>query len=150
VTPDRIIIHHSATPDGDTYSWGAIEDYHVITRGWKDIGYHAGIEKVRGLLVCMYGRPNWMSGAHTVGQNSRSLGFCFVGCFDESPPPEAVLRVAARRVLVDWCITYGIEPSNIFAHRSFANKTCPGTVFDMDLLRQIVEEELHVATGGHR
>lgn len=148
--PTKIIVHHSLTPDGSTLSWTAILDYHVNTLGWKDIGYHGGIEQVRGRLVCLYGRPDWMPGAHTKGQNSSSLGFCFVGNYDNASPSEAKLRMAARNVMVDWCLRYGIAPDKIYGHNIFANKSCPGSMFSVGKLQMIVEEELRVAEGRHR
>lgn len=150
LNPTKIVIHHSLTPDGITLSWPAIRDYHVNHNGWKDVGYHGGIEEVGGRLVCMFGRPTWMSGAHTRGQNSGSLGFCFVGSFDEFAPPEPKLRVAARRVLAPWCIQYGLTEQDIYAHRDFSSKSCPGMMFDMNKLRQYVKEELRAATGRPR
>ena len=148
--PTKIIIHHSLTEDGDTLSWPAINDYHIITKGWKDIGYHGGIEQIWGRLVCLYGRPRWMPGAHTKGQNSSSLGFCFVGNYDNAAPSEAKLRMAARDVMVDWCIRYGIKVEDIYGHYSYANKSCPGECFSISRLQEHVEEELRVAEGRHR
>lgn len=143
--PDQIIIHHSMTRDSETVSWPAIEHYHTHIRHWKDIGYHAGIEEVGGRLVCMYGRPLWIPGAHTRGQNSSSLGFCFVGCFDEFAPAERRLRMAARRVLAPWCIQFGIRIEDIYGHNFYADKSCPGRMFDVKLLREYVKEELRAA-----
>ena len=56
MTPRRIIIHHSATKDGRTFSWSAIRRYHVHTLGWTDIGYHAGIELIGDDFECLFGR----------------------------------------------------------------------------------------------
>ena len=148
--PTKIIVHHSLTPDGGTLSWSAIDNYHVNILGFNDIGYHSGIEQVRGRLVCLHGRPNWMPGAHTKGQNSSSLGFCFVGNYDNTSPSEAKLRMAARDVMVDWCLRYGIKVKDIYGHYRYANKSCPGEMFSISRLQRIVEEELRVAEGRHR
>lgn len=143
LTPTRIIIHHSLTPDGSALSWPAIYDYHTQTHGWADIGYHAGIEEVNDRLVCMYGRPSTLCGAHTLGQNYDSLGFCFVGNFDRVRPGEQRLREAARRVLAPWCLRFGIRPTAIVGHRQFAHKSCPGLLFDVEELQIIVAEEMY-------
>jgi N-acetylmuramoyl-L-alanine amidase len=142
--PERIIIHHSLTEDGETLSWPAIHRYHVNHNGWSDIGYHAGIEEVEGRYVCVFGRPDVLSGAHTLGENSRSFGFCFVGNYDLVEPEPARLRVACRRVLAPWLFRYGLGPADLVPHRDYALKTCPGSKFDMDLLREIAQEELDV------
>jgi hypothetical protein len=142
LTPEKVVIHHSATADGKTVSWYAIHEYHVNTNGWKDIGYHAGLEEVEGRYVCFFGRPDLLAGAHTVGENGRSLGFCFVGDFDRVAPSPSRLRVACRRVLAPWLIRYGLGVDALVPHNQFAAKSCPGKAFDMALLRQICAEEM--------
>ena len=102
--PEMVVIHHSLTKDSGSVSWSAIHSYHVNEKGWSDIGYHAGIEEADGRLICLFGRPDWISGAHTRGANGRSLGFCFIGNYDDSRPDDARRRVAARRVLAPWLI----------------------------------------------
>jgi hypothetical protein len=143
LAPDLIVVHHSATPDGRTFSWHAIQHYHTKVRGWDDIGYHAGIELIGDKYLCLFGRPDVVVGAHTYGFNQNSLGFCFVGNFDDAAPCESRLRTAARRVLVPWAVRYDIPLMRIKAHRDFSDKTCPGLMFHMDVLRDICEEELH-------
>lgn len=140
--PDKIIVHHSATEDGRSLSWSAIQDYHVNVRGWSDIGYHAGIEQVGPKFICLFGRPDILPGAHTIGQNRCSFGFCFVGDFDKVAPGRPRLIVAARRVLAPWLLRYGLGVRNIMPHRDFADKSCPGKLFDMHQLRDIVAEEM--------
>ena len=140
--PGKIVIHHSLTRDSGTVSWGAIHSYHVNENGWSDIGYHAGIEEVDGRFICMFGRPDWIPGAHTKGQNEVSLGFCFVGDFDTRRPDDSRLRVAARRVLAPWLLRYGLGVDALVPHSQFASKTCPGSKFPMDRLREICAEEM--------
>ena len=140
--PKKVVIHHSLTRDSGSVSWSAIHTYHVNTKGWSDIGYHAGIEEVEGRYVCLFGRPDWISGAHTKGENGRSLGFCFVGNYDDRRPDDARLRVAARRVLAPWLIRLGLGVDALVPHSQFSNKTCPGKLFPMDRLREICAEEM--------
>lgn len=140
--PERIIIHHSATADTGSLSWGAIRYYHTVAKGWADIGYHAGAEMVRGRPECLYGRPDTMAGAHCRGQNRKSLGFCFVGDYDREAPSEELLQAAARRVIVPWLIQYGLTPLSIRGHWEYSPKTCPGLLFDLDRLRAIAAEIL--------
>jgi hypothetical protein len=140
--PTKIVIHHSATKDQGTLSWPAIIDYHVNHNGWSDVGYHAGIERVGDTYLCLFGRPDVLPGAHTVGENGRSLGFCFVGDYDAAEPPHVMLRVAARRVLAPWLLRHGLGVDALVPHRQFAHKTCPGRMFDMHKLRAYCAEEL--------
>jgi hypothetical protein len=146
--PQKIVIHHSATRDSGTLSWSAIQNYHVNHNGWSDIGYHAGIEEVEGKYVCLFGRPDWRRGAHTKGENGRSLGFVFVGIYDDGEPGDARLRVAARRVLAPWLFRFGLGVDALVPHNQFSSKTCPGRMFPMGRLREICAEELHTIRGA--
>ena len=59
MTPQMIILHHSLTADTHTVSWGAIRRYHTKTLGWRDIGYHFGLELARNHVEVLMGRmPN--------------------------------------------------------------------------------------------
>lgn len=140
--PFMIVIHHSATRDSGTVSWDAIRRYHVETNGWRDIGYHAGIELVADDFVVQHGRPLTVAGAHTAGHNSRSLGFCFVGDYDVSAPPPFMLQLAARAVLAPWCRQFGLTADDLHPHSEFASKTCPGKLFPLEALRALVRAEL--------
>jgi len=146
LAPRMVIVHHSATVDGSTYSWGAIERYHTQEMGWRDIGYHAGIELIGGDFGCLFGRPDFLQGAHTAGHNADSLGFCFVGNYDLLGPDDWMLRIAARRVLVPWMRRFGLLISDFHPHSEFANKTCPGTKFDMAALQVVLREEFKLAS----
>ena len=138
--PTHIILHHSATKDGQTVSWNAIRRYHVKECAWGDIGYHFGIELVGdagdpdGSYEILMGRMPDRPGAHTKDHNQDSLGVCFVGQFDADPPPPAQWRKGVE--LVAWlCRRFGISAAGVFGHRDFANKTCPGTAFDLNVFR---------------
>ena len=138
-----IIVHHSLTADSGTVSWAAIRKYHTDPLGppnyrMRDIGYHAGVELVGDSYETFFGRPTNWHGAHTVGRNRTHLGFLFVGNFDLAPPPEEMLFVAAERVLIPWMAAFDIGVANVEPHRQYADKTCPGTKFDMTHLRQIL------------
>ena len=139
--PDRIIVHHSATKDSGTVSWGAIWKYHVRVRGWRDIGYHAGVELARDRYEAFFGRPMTLMGAHTANQNGDSLGLCFVGDYDVEEPPLEMLMVGIRRVVIPWMDVFGIPVDEIYGHRSFSPKTCPGRLFSMERLRNLVIQE---------
>lgn len=140
--PKQIIVHHSATKDSGTVSWGAIRKYHVETNKWRDIGYHAGIEMVGDHYECMVGRDVKDVGAHCEGHNAGTLGFCFVGDYDVKAPDLDMLVMAAEKVLIPWCQRFGIRPAWIVGHRDYSPKTCPGNLFDIELLKEIVAERL--------
>jgi N-acetyl-anhydromuramyl-L-alanine amidase AmpD len=133
--PDKIILHHSATEDSGTVSWGAIRRFHVVECAWGAIGYHFGIELVGDYYEVLVGRLPYETGAHTQGQNSTSLGICFVGQFDDKPPPQAQWErgLWLCRYLIS---EFKIDHNEIHGHREYANKTCPGKMFDVELFKK--------------
>lgn len=141
--PDTIVIHCSDTEDGRGLNWPAIRRYHTQTNGWSDVGYHLGIERVDDDIEVLVGRPLDRQGAHcrAHGMNRRSIGVCFVGDWDDRPPPDDMLDTGARHV-AGLCRVFGIPAYRIRGHREFdPGKTCPGAAFDMaDFLRRVERE----------
>lgn len=132
-----IIIHHSLTPDKETVSWGAIRRYHTEALKWKDIGYHFGIELIGDYYEVLVGRLLTEVGAHTLGMNDKGIGICCVGNYDTAPPPEAMIEKLV--LLVRWLMdVYHIPKSKVYGHNFFADKTCPGEMFDVYALREIL------------
>lgn len=141
--PEKIIVHHSLTRDSGSVSWGAIRQYHTFNLGWKDIGYHAGVELVFSGNELYYevlmGRMWDTQGAHTKGQNRNSLGICFMGNFDSTSPKNRQL-IAGAKVIALWLKLFNLTPADVFPHSDFSTKTCPGNLFDMDGLKVFIED----------
>ncbi len=156
MNPQYIIIHHSLTKDAIVADWEAIRKYHKEVNGWSDIGYHYGIERVGKGILLQVGRPESEPGAHTkeMHMNSKSLGICVVGNFDLAPPGLEVMRFLAeiaRRKVAE----YGIPAQAVLGHREVGAtagfdwrrgqyKSCPGSHFNMDILRDMVADELKI------
>lgn len=135
----RVIIHHSKTADSETLSWQAVRKWHVEHNGWDDVGYHAGIELIGDQFECFFGRPFNRTGAHCRGQNIGSLGLCFIGDYDEDPPSDLMMHTAAQRVIAPWLHLMQKPVGCITGDRDWHHgKTCPGSQFDLDKLREIV------------
>ena len=147
---DYIVLHHSLTKDGETVSWGAIEEYHLNEMGMRDIGYHYGIELIGKKYFALVGRPEEEIAAacKQAEMNARGIHVCFVGNYDEHPAPLEMVKVALRRVILPVMHRHGIPPERIIGHRDAGImdgfdwrknqfKTCPGTAFDMDLVRRL-------------
>ena len=139
--PTHIIIHHSTTRDSESFSWGAIRRYHTATLGWRDIGYHFGIELVGEYYEVLQGRLPNESGAHCVAEamNNRALGICCVGDFDLEEPPDRQWQVCLNlvRYLTE---QYRIPAGHVLGHGEVAadGRTCPGRNFDMKLFRALL------------
>lgn len=125
--PTKIIVHHTGGTDAyplmDTshHTFETVRGWH-LSKGWDDIGYHWYIEKDGSVHE---GRVETMHGAHTVGQNTKSVGVCVAGNFDATLPTPAqvdALTELLKEIMERWNIPY----SEIYPHRKFANKTCYG------------------------
>jgi N-acetylmuramoyl-L-alanine amidase len=143
MVPKRVIIHHSATKDSGTVSWGAIWRYHVEERGWNSIGYHAGIEVVGDgpyRVQTFMGRMWDRNGAHISGLNEGSLGLCVVGNWDEDIVPDDQWRRALEVVRL-WLRLFGLSNMDVYGHGEYAElaggnlTACPGRNFDMNRFR---------------
>jgi hypothetical protein len=133
--PKRIILHHSLTKDGQTVNWSAIKKYHTETRGWKDIGYHYGVELVNGQYMVLVGRFMDTKGAHALGANRDSLGICLIGDFSLVPPPQAQWETAVRLVK-SLVYVLMLPKTEVYGHcEAVLGYQCPGNAFDLDLFR---------------
>ena len=125
--PDKIIIHHSGgtakDPLADTshHTFEIIKNYHV-SKGWGDIGYNWLIEKDGSIHK---GRDETVPGAHTIGQNTKSIGVCLVGNFDFSLPTKEQ-EESLKVVYKDLITRYPILRGQVFPHRAFSTKSCYG------------------------
>ena len=142
---EYIVIHHSFTEDGQTLNTGAIRRYHKEHNGWSDCGYHFLCEDVYGEYEVLVGRPLTRPGAHCKHKrmNTKGIGICFVGNYDLIKPPMDMRLIALNRIIIPLCKIFDIPWNRIIGHREAgAPKTCPGSQFDMDVLRELARQEL--------
>ena len=150
---DRAVIHYTAgAGDWNTASQAesavkvrAIQNYHMDSNGWSDIGYHFLVDKLgnrfEGRINSIASRPR---GAHDA-VNVNSFGFCLMGYmhapYNHQPP--VVMRQALYD-LIAWKIpnpftgfgssTYGGKTVGyICGHRDVGQTACPG-----DLMYQYI------------
>jgi Negative regulator of beta-lactamase expression len=122
-TINKIILHCSATKEGQFFTVSDIDRWHK-QRGWKGIGYHYVILQDGTVQI---GRPESEIGAHTVGQNLHSIGICYIGGLDLTGGPKdtrtAQQRIALKKLVSDLRKKY--PASSVHAHNEFADKACP-------------------------
>lgn len=75
LTTTHIVIHCSATPEGKPFTAKDIDRWHR-EKGWQGIGYHFVVE-LDGKVTA--GRPIGAVGSHVAGQNTTSVGVCYIG-----------------------------------------------------------------------
>ena len=140
--PDHIVIHHTASPNVTDYSLAAaysvqhwIQDLHMDTNGWIDIGNQLTISR-GGFL--MEGRSKSLSsinngqnvlGAQTADNNSHTIGIEHEGIYVTQNVTTALFDTSV--LTCAWlCTKYGLDPhAAIVGHRDYNSTQCPGDVF---------------------
>ena len=141
----EIIVHCTATPEGNDTTVEAIRYTHIHDRGFSDIGYHYVIYLDGSIHE---GRNVHQAGAHCVGHNSNSIGVCYVGGLENKPntpysqlKPKDTRTDAQRKSLVRLVkalmALYHLPASRVYGHYQFANKACPS--FKIEPFRELLK-----------
>lgn len=83
-TVTLIIVHCSATPEGQSFDFEQCRRDHIRHRGFRDIGYHFYITRDGEIHR---GRPIEQIGAHCQHHNRHSVGICYEGGLDRNRQP---------------------------------------------------------------
>jgi hypothetical protein len=151
-TPNRLTIHHTVTPNNDSMSMPArmrqIQNYHINTQGWCDIGYHFLIGQDGKVYQ---GRMENIVGAHAASANTNNVGISFIGTFTSRAPSDAMLNAAAR-IMKAMSRTYGISLNRdkVKGHRQVGTTStaCPGQAL-YDRLSNLITRAQNVgSTSG--
>ncbi|MEU5880955.1 peptidoglycan recognition family protein [Spirillospora sp. NPDC047279] len=159
--PDRIIVHHTATPNTRDYSLAHayrlsrdIQRFHMRSRKWNDTGQQLTIS--RGGHV-MEGRDGSLaailSGRHVLGaqalhHNDHTIGIENEGNYMRAPVPGS-LWTSLVTVCAWLCAEYRLDPNRaIVGHRDYGKTSCPGDVLYARLpeLRRAVA--MYLSDGG--
>lgn len=131
---DKIIVHCSATPEGEGLTVEQIRRDHK-KQGWSDIGYHYVIYRDGSVHD---GRDVDIQGAHCAenGGNVGSIGVCYVGGLEKrrAGVPYSQLKPKDTRTLAQKAALINLltdlkklyPNAKIYGHRDFTNKkACP-------------------------
>ncbi len=155
-TPTHMIVHHSAGKNTSNDWDGVVRSiwhYHVVQRGWDDIGYNWLIAPTGQLYE---GRGDRIKGAHFCGYNSKTMGVCMMGTYTGVPPTDTAVHTLEG--LLTWTgFKYKIQPlkrtlhtvSNsklygVSGHRDRCNTACPGDMLFnlLPVIRKEVSDRL--------
>jgi len=117
---NKIIGHHA---DALNCTVQDIHNWHK-NNGWSGIGYHLFIRKNGEVYQ---GRPIDTLGAHTLNQNSDSIGICLEGRLTQEKPTKAQMN-SLKEVLAYLRGIYGNIPFK--GHKDYMATDCPGSLMD--------------------
>jgi N-acetylmuramoyl-L-alanine amidase len=127
-SPNRITIHHTATPTSDSLSVPArlrqIQAFHQDVNGWCDIGYQYLVSRDGRLWK---GRGARRLGAHVANNNTGNVGISVIGTYTSRKPTEHQLnRIAALVRGLHNEFNIRINSTRVKGHRDFGGTACPG------------------------
>ena len=121
---NEIIVHCTASREGNPMTVEQIRRMHIRERGWSDIGYHY-VVYLDGTIH--NGRDVNITGAHCTGHNTHSIGVVYVGGLAKNGQPKDTRTDAQKAGLLKLLRELkGLYPkATIHGHREYANKACP-------------------------
>ena len=127
---NKIIIHCSDSNNLLHDNIDAIDDMHRAN-GWAGIGYHYFIDRQNaGIHI---GRSIAKVGAHTFGENRKSIGICMSGRNGFTVKQMLALAKLCNNLLS----IFNLSREDIYPHNKFnEKKTCPN--FDIEILKNLM------------
>ncbi|MFJ9559634.1 N-acetylmuramoyl-L-alanine amidase [Streptomyces fuscichromogenes] len=108
-------VHHTASGNGYRCSEApsvirSIYRYHVVSMGWRDIGYNFLVDKCGTIYEGRAGGvAKAVRGAHTLGFNNHSMGIAVIGTYGSRKPSAAAVTAVAK--LTAWKLgLFGANP----------------------------------------
>ena len=135
-----VVVHHSATKVGND-ALRQIKSFarHHISKGWPGIGYHYVI----GVDGRVFKTGRILEKRYHVGQaNSRYVGVCLIGNFNDSPPTQE--QLGSLRELykaIQGMPGYG-GVRQLVGHRELSRTACPGNNFTPALIASLCRSGL--------
>ena len=121
---NEIIVHCTASYEGNPMTVEQIRKMHKKERGWSDIGYHY-VVYLNGTIH--NGRDVNITGAHCTGHNTHSIGVVYVGGLAKNGQPKDTRTAAQKEGLLKLLkeLKKLYPKATIHGHRDYANKACP-------------------------
>jgi uncharacterized protein with LGFP repeats len=119
-----VFVHHTVTGNGYSCAQApavlrGIYRYHVVSEGWRDIGYNFLIDKCGTIYE---GRAGGVTqpvlGAHTLGFNNDTSGIAVLGTFTKANPSTAAVQ--ALETLAAWKLS--LSGVNANSHTTLISK----------------------------
>lgn len=117
-----VMIHYSAANVNQTVR--AIQDYHMDTRDWADIGYNLLVRASTGTIYM--GRGWDVVGAHCAGHNTANVGICVIGPDVDGRQDVSDEARTSVRWLVGEIERRAGRDLALLGHRDRGNTECPG------------------------
>lgn len=125
--PNKIITHTAAS--STNYTVAQMDNDHrlrwpgFVSRRGYHVGYHFVIDAFGNVTRT---RDMDEEGAHCIGQNTSSIGVCFIGNGDVHEPTRAQINAWIKLYDAITKAYPNITSDDIYPHRKWANKTCHG------------------------
>jgi len=131
-----IVLHHSASEVGSVESIDAAHKLRKDADGnpWRGIGYHFLVGNGRGMpdgeVSATFRWKDQCEGAHAgdLQFNTRGIGICLVGNFENEPPTVAQLK-SLRTLMISLRKECQIDAQGIVRHTDIKATACPGKQF---------------------
>lgn len=106
-----------------TYRTRIVQNYHMCSYGWDDIGYNFLIGGDGNIYV---GRGWTGLGAHTLGYNTGSICISFIGTYNKMLPPKRSLDAAQQLIAEGVKLNMLDANYRLYGHRQLTAFESPG------------------------